>query len=112
VKGKDGAEQIVWKSTAPVKDATQEQMSDALLAIGGIDSAEFVDAPKSAATYGLDTPALRVNLRFDGDKAPDWFEVAIKGEEAFARRRDDSAVLKIDKAKTEGLLKTFTALGS
>jgi hypothetical protein len=111
-KDKDGAEQVTWKGVAPAKDATQEKVTDALFAVGGLDAAEFIDQPKPAATYGLDVPALRVTIRFDGDKKEDWFEVSIKGEEAFARRRDDAAVLKLDKAKTEALIKSFTVLGS
>lgn len=109
-KGKDGVEQILWKGQAPAKDVTQEKASDALFAVGGLDAVEFVDNPKAAATYGLDKPALRVALRFEGDKKEDWFEVAIKGEEAFGRRRDDTSVLKLDKAKTEALIKSFTTL--
>ena len=95
-----------------MKNVTQEKASDAFFAIGGLDAAEFVDAPKALSTYGLDAPALRVALRFEGDKNEDWFEVAVKGDAAFARRRDDAAVLKLDKAKTEALIKNFTALGS
>jgi hypothetical protein len=53
-----------------------------------------------------------VTLRFDGGKKEDWFEVAVKDDAAFARRRDDTAVLKLDKAKTEALIKNFTELGS
>jgi hypothetical protein len=111
-KGKDGVDQVLWKSTAPVKDATQEKASDALFAIGSLDAAEFIDAPKALAAYGLDAPALRVALRFEGGKKEDWFEVAVKGDSAFARRRDDAAVLRLDKAKTEALIKNFATLGS
>ena len=111
-KDKDGVEQIAWKGTAPAKDATQEKASEALFAVRGLDASEFIDAPKPLATYGLDAPALRVALRFEGDKKEDWFEVAIKGDDAFARRRDDTAVLKLDKAKTEALIKSFSVLGS
>ena len=110
-KGKDGVDVIVWKGTAPARDATQDKVSDALFAIGGLDAAEFIDAPKPLATYGLDAPQLRVALRFEGDKKEDWFEVAVKGDGAFARRRDDSVVLKLDKTKTEALIKSFVALG-
>jgi hypothetical protein len=112
VKDKDGVEQVTWKGVAPAKDATQEKVTDALFAVGGLDAAEFIDRPKPAANYGLDAPALRVALRFEGEKKEDWFEVSIKGDEAFGRRRDDAAVLKLDKAKTEALIKSFTILGS
>lgn len=111
-KGKDGVDVVEWKGGPPAKNVTQEKASDALFAIGGLDAAEFIDAPKALSNYGLDAPALRVTLRFDGDKKEDWFEVAIKGAEAFARRRDDAAVIKLDKAKTEDLIKNFTSLGA
>ena len=111
-KGKDGIDQVLWKSTAPTKDAPEEAASSAMIAIGGVEAAEFIDAPRALATYGLDAPALRVTLRFDGDKKEDWFEVTIKADAAYGRRRGDSSVLKLDKAKTEALIKSFATLGS
>lgn len=109
-KGKDGVDQISWKGTAPAKDAPEEATTSAMIAIGGVEVSEFIDAPKPPATYGLDSPALRVTLHFG--KKEDWFELSVKGDQAFARRRDDVAVLKLDKAKAEGLIKSFTALGN
>ena len=111
-KGKDGIDQVLWKSKAPAKDAPEEAASSAMIAIGGAEVSEFIDAPKALAAYGLDALALRVTLHFDGGKKEDWFELSVKGEAAFARRRNDIAVLKIDKVKVEGLIKAFTALGS
>lgn len=111
-KGKDGIDQVSWKATPPAKDAAEEAASSAMIAIGGAEAAEFIDAPKALAAYGLDAPALRVTLRFEGGKKEDWFELAVKGDQAFARRRNDVAVLKLDKGKTEGLVKAFTSLGS
>jgi hypothetical protein len=102
----------VWKSTTPGKDAGQDKGSDALFAIGGLEASEFIDAPKPLPSYGLDAPALRVTLRFEGGKKEDWFEVALKDDAAYARRRDDTAILKLDKAKTEALIKSFVELGS
>lgn len=111
-KGENGADNIVWKAVAPVKDETQDNTSNAFFSVGAIDALEFIDAPRSLDTYGLDAPALRVALRFDGEKKEDWFEVAVKGENGFGRRRGDAAVLRLDKAKTEELIKNFTGLGS
>lgn len=111
-KGKDGADEVVWRGTAPTKDATQEKTSEALFAIGGLDASEFIDAPKALASYGLDAPALRVVLRFDGGKKDDWFEVAVRGDSGYAKRRDDTAILKLDKAKTEALIASFVTLSS
>ncbi len=112
VKAKDGLDEIHWKSTPPVKDAAEEAVSSAMIAIGGAEVSEFIDSPKAPSTYGLDAPAIRVTLKSDGGKKEDWFELAIKGDQAFARRRNDVAVLKLDKAKAEGLIKAFTALGA
>lgn len=111
-KGKDGIETSVWKSVTPGKDAGQDKGSDALFAIGGLEASEFIDTPQALSFYGLEAAALRVTLRFDGGKKEDWFEVAVKDDAAYARRRDDTAVLKLDKAKTEALIKNFTELGS
>jgi len=111
-KTESGADNIVWKSVAPVKDETQDKTSSAFFSVGAIDALEFIDAPRSLDTYGLDAPALRVALRFDGEKKEDWFEVAVKGENGFGRRRGDAAILRLDKAKTEELIQNFTGLGS
>lgn len=111
-KSADGQDVISWKATAPLKDAAPDKASDALLTIGGLDAAEFLDRPGAPSLYGLDAPVLRVTIRFDGDKKEDWFEIGLKDDAAFARRRDDGAVLKLDKAKTEALIKSFTTLGS
>ena len=111
-KDKDGIETSVWKSATPGKDAGPDKGSDALFAIGGLEASEFVDAPKALPFYGLDAPALKVTLRFEGGKKEDWFEVAVKDDAGYARRRDDTAVLKLDKTKTDALIKTFTELGS
>ena len=112
VKGKDGIDEIVWKGTAPTRDALDAAVSSAMIGIGGAEALEFIDAPKALSTYGLDAPALRVTLRFEGGKKEDWFELSIKGDAAYGRRRGDGSVLKLEKAKAEGLIQGFTALGS
>lgn len=112
IKGKDGIEQVAWKSTAPSRDAPEQAVTSAMLGIGGAEVSEFIDAPKALPVYGLDAPALRVTLHFDGGKKEDWFELSLKGEQAFARRRNDVSVLRLDKAKAEALIQGFVALGS
>ncbi len=112
IKGKDGIGQNVWKGTAPTKDAPDAAVSTAMIGIGGAEVVEFIDAPKGLPTYGLDAPAVRVTLRFDGGKKEDWFELSLKGDAAFARRRGDVSVLKLEKAKAEGMIQGFTGLGS
>lgn len=111
-KGKDGIETIDWKSVAPFKDVPGEAATSAMIAIGGVEVSEFIDAPKALSNYGLDSPSVRVSLHFEGGKKEDWFEVSVRGEAGFARRKNDASVLKIDKTKAENLIKAFTSLGS
>lgn len=110
-KDKDGVDTPKWKKTAPeTKDLDTNKVQDALFAIGGVEAQEFVDSPKDPANYGLDRPALKVNLRFAGGKPAAWFEVGQKDGAYHARRLGDEAILKLDAAKAEGLLKSFKEL--
>jgi hypothetical protein len=120
-KDAQGVETTVWKASAlppgppapaPPKDATPEKVSDALFAVGGLEASDFIDAPRAPSTYGLDAPALRVVFRFEGGKPEDWFEIGLSGADAFGRRRDDRAVLKLDRKKADDLIAAFRSLGS
>lgn len=110
-KDKEGIEVPKWKRTAPdAKDLDTNKVQDALFAIGGVEALDFIDSPLGAAAYGLDQPALKVWLRFAGGKPAAWFEVGRKDGAYFARRLDDDALLKLDPAKAESLLKSFKEL--
>ncbi|PYQ45652.1 MAG: hypothetical protein DMF77_03655 [Acidobacteria bacterium] len=110
-KDKDGLEVSKWRRTAPdAKDLETNKVQDALFAIGGVDVVEFVDKPSVPATYGLDQPALKVTLRFDGGKAPVTFELAERGGASYARRSGDAAVLKVDPKKAADVVKAFKEL--
>lgn len=110
-KGTDGVDVYTWKRTAPdAKDLDTNKVQDALFLVGGLEVQEFVDQPASPDTYGLDAPALRVTLRYGAGKPPTWFEVGRKGDGAWARREGDVAVLKLDPAKTDELVKAFGGL--
>jgi hypothetical protein len=111
MKDKDGLEVSKWRRTAPdAKDLETSKVQDALFGLGGVDVVEFTDKPAAAATYGLDQPSLKVTLRFDGGKPPVTFELAEKGGAAYARRSNDSAVLKVDAKKSADVVKAFKEL--
>jgi hypothetical protein len=109
-KDKDGMETYTWKRTTPeAKELDTNVVQDALFKIGGVEVQEFVDAPAAAAGYGLDAPALKLTVRYK-DKPPAWFELGQKSGAAYARRADDTSVLKLDNAKAEEVLKAFKEL--
>jgi hypothetical protein len=107
-KDKDGLDKTQWKRTAPdKKDLDTTKVEDALFKMGGVEIQEFVDQPKDPATYGLDGPVLRVAVKAKGES---WIEVGKKDASYYARRNGDAAVLKLDAAKGEELVKAFTDL--
>lgn len=111
VKDKEGVDVHKWKRTAPqAADLDTNRVQDALFLVGGLEVQEFIDAPGAPATYGLDAPALRMTMRYEGGKPPVWFEVASKAGVWYGRRQDDQAVLKLDPAKADELVKAFAAL--
>ncbi|MFN8094437.1 MAG: DUF4340 domain-containing protein [Vicinamibacteria bacterium] len=106
-KDKDGVDKSQWQRTAPDKkelDATK--VEDALFKLGA-EAAEFVDQPQAPAAYGLDAPALKVAVRAKGETT---VEIGKKDGAYYARRSGDAAVLKLDPAKAEELLKAFSDL--
>jgi hypothetical protein len=107
-KDKDGFDKTQWKRTAPdAKDLETTKVEDALFKMGGVEVSEFVDRPADAATYGLDAPVLKVTVKAKGES---WIEVGKKDGSVYARRSGDSAVLKLDPAKAEELIKAFSEL--
>jgi hypothetical protein len=107
-KDKDGLEKAQWKRRAPdAKDLDTTKVEDALFKMGGVEVSEFLDQPKEPAAYGLDAPALKVTLKAKGDS---WIEVGRKDGAYYARRSNDAAVLKLDPAKAEELIKAFSEL--
>jgi hypothetical protein len=108
---KQGFDVYKWKRTAPdTKDLDTNKFQDALFKIGGIEAREFVDSPGPFDKYGLDKPALRNDLKYAEGKPPTWLEVGKKDGAAYARRPDDSAILKLDAVKVDELIKAFADL--
>ncbi len=107
-KDKDGLDKTQWRRSAPdKKDLDTTKVEDALFKLGGVEVSEFVDQPKEPAAYGLDAPVLKVNVKAKGQA---WIELGKKDGTYYARRNNDSAVLKLDAAKSEELLKAFNEL--
>ncbi len=110
-KDKDGIEAQKWKRTSPdTKDLDTNKVQDVLFKVGSVEAQDFIDQPKGLETYGLDAPALKVSIRYAGGKPPTWFEIGKKDGAAYARRPDDAAILKLDPAKAEELIKAFAGL--
>jgi uncharacterized protein DUF4340 len=108
---KQGFDVFKWKRSAPdAKELDTNKVQDALFKIGGLESSEFVDAPGPLEAYGLDKPALRVTLRYAEGKPHGWFEIGKKDGAAYGRRPDDAALLKLDPAKVDELIKAFSEL--
>jgi Domain of unknown function (DUF4340) len=110
-KDKDGVDVYKWKRTAPeAADLDTNKVQDALFLIGGAEASEFIDQPGPPGQYGLDAPALRIDLRHEGGKPPLWVELGSRDGSWYARRTGDQAVLKLDSGKAEELVKVLSAL--
>jgi hypothetical protein len=110
-KDKDGFETSKWKRTAPdAKDLETSKVEDALFKVGGLEATEMIDAPKPDAEYGLDTPVFSLAIRMVAGKGASEVKIGRKGDAAYARRSGDTAVLKLDAARTDELVKAFEGL--
>lgn len=107
-KDKDGFDKTQWKRTAPdAKELETAKVEDALFKMGGVEVSEFVDAPQAPSAYGLDAPVLEVKVKA---KTESFVQLGKKDGSFYARRSNDAAVLKLDPAKAEELLKAFSEL--
>jgi hypothetical protein len=110
-KGKDDTEVQKWKRSAPdAKDLEPDKVQDALFKVGGMEALSFVDKPEGDAYYGLDKPALKLTVRKPGAKTPLVIEIGQKEGASYARRTGDVAILRLDPAKTDDLVKTLKQL--
>jgi hypothetical protein len=110
-KDKEGIDVYSWKRTAPdTKDLDTNAVQDALFKVGGVEVKDFIDAPGSLPSYGLDTPALRLTLRYGEGKQPASVEIGQKDGKSYGRRAGDKAVLVLDPAKADELIKGLKGL--
>jgi hypothetical protein len=110
-KDKDGLDKPQWKRTQPeAKDLETTKVEDALFKLGGVEVQEFVDQPKDAGTYGLEAPVLKIAIRLGSGKGEATVEIGRKDGTVYARRAGDGAVLKLDPAKADELVKSFKEL--
>jgi hypothetical protein len=108
VEGDDGFDKTQWKRTSPDEaELETTTVEDVLFELGGVEIVEFVDEPADLASYGLQTPLLRIDVRAKGDS---WVELGKAGEDHFARRNADDAVLKLDATKAAELIEALDAL--
>ncbi len=109
-KDKDGFDKAQWKRTQPdAKDLETSKVEDALFKLGGVEVQEFLDQPREAGAYGLDAPVLKLAIRM-GAKGEASVEIGRKDGTVYARRPGDAAVLKLDAAKADELVKGFKEL--
>ena len=110
-KDKDGVDQHKWKRTTPdAKDLDTNKVQDVLFKIGGLEAQDFIDKPAAPESYGLDKPAIKVTLKMGAGKPSPSFEIAIKDNQAYARRDGDASLLELDAAKAQELAKAFKEL--
>jgi len=108
VKDDDGFDKTQWRRTAPEEaEVETTTVEDALFKLGGVEAVEFLDSPKAPDAHGLDAPVLEVTVRA---KAETSVAIGKEGEEYFARRSGDEAVLKLDPAKAKEIVEAFAEL--
>jgi hypothetical protein len=108
VEGDDGVDKTQWKRMSPDEaELETTKVEDALFDLSGVEVQEFVDEPGDLASYGLEPPLLRVDVRA---KSNSWVELGKREGEYFARRSGDDAVLKLDATKAAELVEALEGL--
>lgn len=110
-KDAQGLDNATWKRTAPdAKDLETTKVEDALFKVGGIEVAEFLDQPKGPEAYGFEAPAFSLVIRSGAGKGEQKIDIGKKDGSVYARRPGDAAVLRLDAAKVDELIKAFAEL--
>jgi hypothetical protein len=104
----DGASK--WTRTPQGGEVSSETIQDALFKIGGVEADSFIDVPGPLAEYGLETPALRLSLRYEGDKPVQWIEIGRKDSILYGRRLGDDSILNLRAKEAEELIEAIAAL--
>jgi hypothetical protein len=115
VKDKDGNENETWKLLAggpgtAEKAVESGKLEDVLFKMGGVEATTFIDKPEALSAYGLDKPILKATVQRTEGKGATWFEVGRAGTKTFVRRASDAAVLEVDPAKVDELMKAVDGL--
>lgn len=115
VKDKDGNENETWKLLAggpgtAEKTVESGKLEDVLFKMGGVEATAFIDKPEAPSAYGLDKPILKATVQRSEGKGATWFEVGRAGTKTFVRRASDAAVLEVDPAKVDELIKAVDGL--
>ena len=77
---------------------------------GGVEGTAFIDKPEALSAYGLDKPILKATVQRTEGKGSTWFELGRAGAKTFVRRASDAAVLEVDPAKVDELMKAVDGL--
>lgn len=108
-------EKEAWEMTAPVKDAADiSQVRDMLKRLQEVRVKEFIEeAPANLATYGLDTPALRLDVQRGGEQPETTLllgKLNTEKQGVYAKRSATERVILLPQDFWEKLPKTATAL--
>jgi hypothetical protein len=97
-----------WVQAAPAKkDADTTKVDSMLSAFSNLRAESFAD---SAASTGLDTPALTVTVRYDDGKKEERVTFGVKGDNVHASRPGEPGAAKVSKTDYDSAIKALDAL--
>ncbi len=88
VKGKDGFDEDKWVLATAAKDAADGPKIETFVRkIEGLEAAEFADAAKPAAEYGLDAPRYEIHVRTKDTAGKEKDAALLVGKEDSAKKQ-------------------------
>jgi hypothetical protein len=107
-KNKDGQEEEKWRQVAPTaQDADQTKVENLLSSVTQTRATSFVD---SAAKTGLDSPALRIAVKFGEPQKEETVTFARSGDKAFASRAGDPGAAAVEASSIDNITKALDEL--